>query len=1412
MPTTHIYKNSFSNQNSQQKRLVRAATIIFATFAIMMISGQITVAAEKDSGWSELPQYNQNQQFGGAERYLIHISTDKPIYRIGEQVYVRGVILEARTHKPLQYNVQSEIQIKGPKGNIVAQGYSAFTLGAAGFTWPVPDEIAGGEYKAIVNISTLGLAPAERKFDIRTFRAPRLKTQIKFKRDGYGPGDKVFATLHVERAEGGIPKNAKVKVSARVDDKEVYVGHSSVDAIGNASTHFALPKKIERGEGTLAMSVEDGGVVETATKTIPILLQTLDISMYPEGGDFIVGIPSRLYIEAKTPAQKPADIEAVVVDANDKEIAVLKTEHEGRGRVTFTPIDNQKYFLKILAPTGIKKLFALPATKKEGGTITATDDVINRGKPVHLKIAATQRGNYTITINKREIEFASTIVDLKNKKLTNVTIPLPKEADGVLIATLWGPKGEPIAERLIYRELAHKLQVSIKPDQHSYVPGGVANLEITTKDEKGNPVSAMVGITVTDDSVLEMIEKREQAPRLPVMVLLEPEVRELADAQIYLSSDTIKTRLAVDLLLATQGWRRFALKDIQEFINTYGDAARRVLAQQTQPITILTERVKYRPRKNGHHRRANMKFAHKEAVNKIAGFAPPPVPAMAPPPEAQAPKPKIADALKKPAAEQPANDKKLQIAEVDKREVEQKKDEALAMKEKMPIVMADEMVAEQSQIIYVREYAHQVRSNRQANDRIDFTETLYWHAGIQTDRNGKAHCSFGLSDAVTSFKVMADAYNDKGSLGIATESIQSRQPFYVEPKVPLQLTSGDVVSLPVVLANGTVQELTINEFAVRAARGIAVINNNINFKLQANVRKRALVVLATGNYVGKDELVVNAAAGNYVDKITRTLEVMPKGFPVTVARGGLIDADVTETIDLNIPHHIVPGSLIAEVAIYPAPLGNLTQALTRLMQEPYGCFEQTSSTSYPLTMAQQYFTSHANVDSNIVQNANALLKRSYQRLTSFECKDKGYEWFGGAAPGHEALTAYGIMQFHDMIKAKLSLVDEQMLNRTRTWLLARRDGKGGFQRNSQALDSFGGAPTDTTNAYIVWALLSAKEKGLNKEVAVVLNTAKTTKDSYITALGANIAWLSGNSTKAKSFMAKLADKQDNSGAVSGAVTTITRSGGEALAIETTSLAVLAWLHEPAYAANVEKAIKFLTSMCEGGRFSSTQATVLALKAIIAYDEAYASPKAAGTLQLLLDDKPIGNQVAFTKESQGAILMPSLIEYLSEGNHQLSLRMHHGARMPYSISIKYNTLQPASSAHTKLSLKTKLANSKIVEGKVTEIRVDVANITNAAVPTPVAIIGIPGGLEVRHDQLKELVKSKKIDAYEVLGREVVLYWRQLKAKEVRSLPISCVAAIPGKYTAPASRVYEYYTDEYKHWVAGIDVEIVAAELP
>jgi uncharacterized protein YfaS (alpha-2-macroglobulin family) len=636
--------------------------------------------------------------------------------------------------------------------------------------------------------------------------------------------------------------------------------------------------------------------------------------------------------------------------------------------------------------------------------------------------------------------------------------------------------------------------------------------------------------------------------------------------------------------------------------------------------------------------------------------------------------------------------------------------------------------------------------------------------------------------------------------------VESVRPFFIEPKFPVEVTSGDVIDLPVAVVNGTSHALAGSRITPKAGAGLKVTLATKSGDLRAKERSRQMMRIEVGReFSGEADLTLDASAGDYRDSVTRKIKVKPAGFPIESSKGGVLGSNTSASMEFTLPAGMVPGTASTSVMVYPTPLASMTEALQSLLNEPYGCFEQTSSTSYPMVMAQQYFLTHSGVAPAVIEKAKGLLDSSYKKLTGFESKSKGYEWFG-ADPGHEALTAYGLLQFTDM--AHVREVDKDMLQRTRAWLLARRNGTGGFDRNSRALDSFGAAPPDTTNAYITWALVEAGEKGLEKEIAAVKASADATADTYIVGLAANILYASGDQAAARRLMDKLAKAQDSSGQVKGAATSITRSGGDGLAIETTSLAVLAWLRDPAYAPNVENGVRWIAQTNKTGRFGSTQSTVLALRAIVAYDASRARPKAPGRLVLTVDGKTFGAPVAFDANTQGALTLPEFGKELEPGKHTVALRMEDGSNMPFSMSVKYHASLPNSAEQTKIGVQVTLKDSQMREGGITEAVASIVNRSAEAIPTPVAIIGIPGGLEVRHDQLKELVKAGRIDAYEVLGREVVLYWRALKGNDKFDVSLSLVAAVPGSYAGPASRAYLYYTDEYKNWAPGLKVSIAA----
>ena len=1326
-------------------------------------------------------------------RWITHLSVDRPVVRPGETLRVRGVLLDAASREPAgpKDAVGAAWEVAGPRGETVARGWTTSEDGVLGAAWEVPAEAEGGRHTLRVRYPADGQPPAERGFEVRAFRAPTLKTRIVFLREGYGPGDEVRALLAVERAEGGPPATGTpVTAVARLDGAEVFRGEVRLDGEGNGSVAFPLPAEIARGEGSLSFVLgggNPGGAVDTATRTLPILPRNLDVAFFPEGGVLAAGLPGRVYLEARTPWGDPADLAARLVDADsggpvgvdgrplpegvDAEVRV-RTVHEGRGVFGFTPEAGRRYALEVVEPAGLDLKIPLPDAEEAAATLRAVADRSDAGEAVGFELAVRDpAAALTAVLASREREVGRVVFPGgAGPERVDVRFKPPAGVDGVLRATVFAADGRPVAERLVFREPARKLRVEVEPGSESFTPGSGVTLSVRTVDDAtGVPVAAGVGLAVTDDAELSVVDARDRHPRLPAMALLEAELVEsggLKDPDVYLGGG-VEADAALDLLLGTRGWRRFAFVDPVAFMEAHGDAARRVLGNRVDPESLRSA--------------GGSIFGDAEAVAGVVALErlEEPAPAAAGPPPARA----VREADLRPEPQAPDD---LALGDRGRR-MDQAADAA---------VLPGDLVA-------VRVYAHAAERGVTTGPRTDFTPTVLWADRVQTDADGRATVRFDLSDRITGFRVRADAVDARGALGAADTLIVCVKPLSVGVALPPEVTEGDRVDLAVHASNRTASALAVGlDRPVVTGPGRLGEGEGGSVGVPAGGAATAWETLTIG---GPGAVTVTAAASSAAggDRVTRTLTSVPRGFPQAVSRGGMLAPDATATHAVEVPGDVVPGSLRATLEVYATPVGSLTSALEALIREPYGCFEQTSSTSYPLVMAQQYFLTHADTDPALVARSAASLDAANAKLTSFETSENGYEWFG-AAPGHAALTAYGLMQFVDM--AAVRAVDPAMLARTRAWLLARRDGEGGFRPDGKALDSFGRAPADTTDAYVTWALVQAGQTGLDPELARLREFTTTSDDPYVLALAAGT--LGGDAAAAA--RRELAGKQAADGGVDGAATSITSSGGTSLRVETTALAVLAWLEDPAFAGEVERGVRFLMEACEGGRFGSTQATVLTLRAIVAYDAARSKPVAAGTLTLLVDGEPVGEPLAFDASSGGTLSLPDASDRFTAGTHRVELRMDGGAEMPHALSIHFHRERPPTAEGAPLALSVTLSAGTIAVGEPLEAQVRWENVSGAGVSMPIAIVGLPGGLEADADALQELVDAGRLAAYGLRGREVVLYRRGLAASEALELPIRLVAAVAGSYTGPASRAYPYYTDELKAWAEPLRVEVHGAE--
>jgi len=340
-------------------------------------------------------------------------------------------------------------------------------------------------------------------------------------------------------------------------------------------------------------------------------------------------------------------------------------------------------------------------------------------------------------------------------------------------------------------------------------------------------------------------------------------------------------------------------------------------------------------------------------------------------------------------------------------------------------------------------------------------------------------------------------------------------------------------------------------------------------------------------------------------------------------------------------------------------------------------------------------------------------------------------------------------------------------------------------------------------------LQKLKITGLDKEIDYLYSRIGKDSDPYIVALTAITMFNVGKKKEAGILAQRLTESLSNNGSIQGAKTSITRSWGASLIVETTSLAILAWMKDySSYIKPVADALKFIHSQAKSGRFGSTQASILALKAIVSYDKMMTERK-DGTATITINGSKI--QIDIPAKAEDTININNLADKITPGKqNEIDIAFSEGCSLSFALSIYYNTLLPVSDEECVLDLQTKLSSDSFTEGSGGEIDVMIKNKSKENQAMTVAIIGLPGGCEPRHEQLKQLVEKEVIAAYEVLGRKVVLYFRYLEANSETKFKIDVIARVPGKYTAPPSRVYLYYADEYKKWVDGVTCTIDAKE--
>jgi hypothetical protein len=705
-----------------------------------------------------------------------------------------------------------------------------------------------------------------------------------------------------------------------------------------------------------------------------------------------------------------------------------------------------------------------------------------------------------------------------------------------------------------------------------------------------------------------------------------------------------------------------------------------------------------------------------------------------------------------------------------------------------------------------------------AHVRSYFPEALYINPEILTDSKGNATLSIPLADSITTWRMSMLASTQSGALGTAASSVKVFQDFFVDLDLPVTLTQGDHVSLPVGIYN----------YSGKRGRVSLQLQPGDWYTLDADVPNKSVTVDSgkvgvaqfslNAQRIGRFKLTLTAdmeGDGNRQDVVVREIEVVPNGQEQNIVFNGHLEDTVQH--DLKFPSAAIPDATSILVHLYPGPLSQVIEGMDSILRMPGGCFEQTSSSTYPNVLALDYMKRTKKLTPEVHAKAEAYIANGYQRLLTFEVPGGGFSWFG-QAPANKILTAYGLMEFNDM--SKVSEVDPRLIQRTSEWLAAQQLPDGSWKPDSNFINE---GATNRFNsdvlritAYIAWSLANTGYQGPAVERAkrFLEDHSAPKADPYTLAVIANFAAdYAKDSAFTRRSMQALIDARIEKGdqVFWTSEETGVYSTGSSAAIETTGLGTQALLKWGQASEVVRKALTYIAEKKEAsGNWGTTQATIMALRALLMASE-HSSSDVHGKVQIFLNEK-LAATLELTPENSDLLHQFAFKNIHAETPTSIRLSFDGTGGLAYQVVGRYFTPWEQKVVEEPLSITVAYDRTRLAQNDIVNVTATIHNNLSKQANMVMVDLGIPPGFDLLTEDLQTIVEQTstksegRLEKFSLTGTQAILYFNSLAARDTALLHFRLRAKYPIRAKNFESRVYEYYDPAMAGHAVPVELEV------
>ncbi len=290
----------------------------------------------------------------------------------------------------------------------------------------------------------------------------------------------------------------------------------------------------------------------------PVVPTTYNMQFFPEGGDLIEGINSKVAFKATDNQGIPVAVKGDILNSTGKKITSFSSVHDGMGYVEITAEPGEKYKATWKDKKGVLHETPLPVAAKQGAVLS----IAKNGSQLNYTIkrsdsAAPAYTTFYVIAQMQQRMMYSARINMQRK--TTITAPIETDSlpNGILQLTIFNADYLPVAERIVFINHDNYFFITdVHTTEKNLGKRGRNGLQI----DVGDLLLSNLSISVTDAG-LNPITPNEES--IYSQLLLTSDLKGYVyNPAYYFSSNEDSVQQRLDLVMMTNGWRRFKWQDL----------------------------------------------------------------------------------------------------------------------------------------------------------------------------------------------------------------------------------------------------------------------------------------------------------------------------------------------------------------------------------------------------------------------------------------------------------------------------------------------------------------------------------------------------------------------------------------------------------------------------------------------------------------------------------------------------------------------------------------------------------------------------------------------------------------------------------------------------------------------------------